>query len=193
MRRIGPRLANALTGLRVLLTPVFVFAAWRASQVPRSGTVAVALFAVVAASDVWDGRLARRFGSAAPAGKRFDHWADIAFLLSALSTYVALGVAPWWVPVSVAAAFGIYVIDCGRSSPVGAESDAARWIGHLGGVCNYVLVGILACNTTARLEWLSQDVVIALCSLVPVYSAAAIVAHLLNRRKAALVGLRKAE
>lgn len=192
MQRIGPYLANALTAARILLTPVFVFLVWGASRIAASasgtsmpGACAVAVFAVVAASDVWDGRLARRFGSAGRAGMRFDHLADILFLLAAFSTYAALGVTPWWVPAAVAASFATYVADSGLATETKGFANVASHIGHLGGVANYGLVGILVCNTTGGLDVLPRGFLTALSGLVPVYSAAAVLARLLNRRKAA--------
>ena len=112
--RWGPHAANLLTATRVLLTPVFILAVWLADRSLLIGITAVAIFAVVAATDVLDGQVARRWHSDSGAGQVFDHFADIGFLVLALTAYVGLGLAPWWVPAAVAASFVFYVIDSRR-------------------------------------------------------------------------------
>jgi phosphatidylglycerophosphate synthase len=174
LQQVGPYAANLLTALRLLLTPLFVVLVLAAQHSRAWGVLAVIAFAVAAASDVWDGRVARRFGSASSSGRVFDHIADIGFVLAALSTYVALGTAPWWVPAAVAVAFGWYAVSVwilpqnGRANPVGSR------IGHLGGVCNYVLIGILVCNNSAGIQLLSAAVLYWFFLLVPIYSGLAI-------------------
>jgi hypothetical protein len=220
--RWGPYAANLLTALRVLLTPFFILTVWLAEGALLSGVVAVLLFAVIAASDVLDGRLARRWRTASNAGRAFDHFADVGFLVLALTAYVGLGIAPWWVPATVAGTFAFYVIDSWRrpaAAPDGVAGQAPRSdqaepaldrmpaadppaadppgagligsrIGHVGGVCNYVLVGVLVCNNSARIQLLSPAFLSLLFCLVPLYSGGAVVARLRSRRAAApVVGL----
>jgi CDP-diacylglycerol--glycerol-3-phosphate 3-phosphatidyltransferase len=170
--------ANALTGLRVVLTPAFVVAVWRGDAHIVAGAAAVAIFAVAAVSDVFDGRLARRCGSASDAGRAFDHFADIGFILSALSTYAALGTAPWWVPAVIAGTFTFYVLDSWSHPGNGVRHLVSSRIGHAGGVLNYAVVGILVCNNTAGIQLLSAAVLHKLFLLVPIYSTLAVVARL---------------
>ena len=176
LHRSPLHLANALTALRVVLTPVF------AGLVATDaggwwGWVAVLVFAVVALTDVVDGRVARRAGTASGAGRVFDHVADIGFLLAALGAYVAIGVAPWWVPAAIAAAFMTYVATTRLAPSLGGPRRGAR-IGHLGGIANFVVVGILVCNHTAGLHWLGTGVMCAVFALVPAYSTLAVAASL---------------
>ena len=168
--------ANAVTVLRMALTPVFAWAALRAQR-GDAAWPAVAVFAAVAVSDFADGRIARRLAVESSAGRVLDHAADITFLLVALGTYVGLGIAPWWVPASMAAAFAVYVVDSLRQSRTGPSLIGSR-IGHLGGICNYVLVGVLVGNQTLGLGWLSPPAIHALFVLVPIYSAASIATRL---------------
>lgn len=184
LHRFGPHAADLLTALRVVLTPVFVAAVLRADGARVGGVLAVLCFAVIAASDVYDGRLARRWGSASDTGRVFDHLADIGFLLAALSAYALLGIAPWWVPAAVGASFGYYAIDSRRRAPAGVPSLIGSRIGHLGGISNYVLVGILVCNNTAGAHLLSSATLERLCWLVPLYSAAAVAGRLATRLSA---------
>jgi phosphatidylglycerophosphate synthase len=187
--RWGPHAANLLTATRVLLTPLFMLAVWFADRSLLLGVVAVLIFAVVAATDVLDGRAARRWRSDSSAGRAFDHFADIGFLVLALTTYVGLGLAPWWVPAAVAGAFGSYVLDSQRvrhRSSLDAPHPSlpnliGSRIGHVGGVCNYVLVGVLVCNDSARIHWLSPACLHLLFWLVPLYSGGAVLARLLGR------------
>jgi len=174
-------LANAVTAGRLIATPLFVVCVVRASGSLVAGWIAALLFAAVAWSDVADGRMARRRGTESDAGRVLDHVADIVFILVALGTYVYLGIAPWWVPASIATSFSVYVFDSlARSAPVKPTLIGSR-IGHAGGVANYVLIGVLVFNESARLHVLPPQVVNGLCMLVPVYSAASIATRFLGR------------
>ena len=171
--------ANLVTLLRVALAPAFVLAVLAAER-GASGWIAAVLFAVVAASDAIDGRLARRFGTASSAGRALDHGADIAFLLTAFAVYVRIGALPWWVPVAVAAAFALYVVDA-RWPPPSPPRWQANRIGHLGGVANWVLVGVLIGNRTVGLGWLPPSLMLLLSTAVPLYSGVAIAGRLAAR------------
>ncbi len=189
LQRLGPHAANALTTGRILLTPVFAALICTAPSRPRLGWLAVLVFAVVAASDVIDGRMARRWGSASNGGRTFDHLADIGFILAALSTYALLGITPWWVPAAIAASFTFYVVDS-WSRPSARGGLIGSRVGHLGGVLNYALVGVLVCNNSAGIHALSDATLSVLFWLVPAYSALAVVNRLGARSAAApAVGL----
>jgi CDP-diacylglycerol--glycerol-3-phosphate 3-phosphatidyltransferase len=91
-------LANALTGVRFLLVPVFLAALfvgdghetyWR--------TVAFIVFAVAVITDRFDGALARSYGMVTEFGKLADPIADKALIGSALIGLSLLGDLPWWV------------------------------------------------------------------------------------------------
>jgi hypothetical protein len=172
--------ANLLSLLRVALAPLFASTVLAAER-GGSGWIAALLFAVVVASDAVDGRVARRLGTASTAGRAVDHGADIAFLLIGLATYVAIGAAPWWVPASVSAAFALYLVDWQWPPPRPPYWRADR-IGHVGGVANWVLLGVLIGNRTVGLGWLSPPVLLLLETAVPIYSGAAIVGRLAARR-----------
>lgn len=173
---------NALTALRVFLTPAFAWCVWHAPGGGDGGTAAF-LFACIAASDYYDGRLARALGAASRGGRIFDHAADIGFLLAALAVYQGLGMVPWWVPASIAASFAFYVVDSWRGERRKARRMELRasWVGHAGGVMNFVLVGVLAVDRTAGLGFLPRWSYALLFSAVPLYSAAAIFERLRRR------------
>jgi phosphatidylglycerophosphate synthase len=179
--RLAPQLGNLLTASRLLLTPVFLLLVIAARESRLSGWLAVLVFTAVAASDVWDGRFVRRWASESTFGRFLDHFADIGFLLPALGVYVWIGIMPWWVPAAVAAAFTFYVIDSQVRRGSGPPSLITSRIGHAGGVANYVLVGVLVCNNSAGIGLLSPGFLFVLYCLVPLYSAAAVIARLASR------------
>lgn len=175
--------AHAITALRVVLTPLFVVTVWRAAA-GGPAWPAVAIFAAVVLSDLADGRAARALGAESARGRALDHAADVAFLLAALATYVLLGGAPWWVPAAIAAAFAVYVGDSlSRREP--APRLIGSRIGHVGGVLNYVLVGMLVCEHTLALRCVPSPLWCVLFSAVPIYSALSIATRLSARRRGA--------
>lgn len=179
MARVRRHVANLVTLLRPALALPFAAAVVAAAD-GASGWWAAVLFAIVAASDAVDGRLARRLAIASSAGRVFDHGSDIFFLLVALGAYAWIGAAPWWVPAAVATAFGAYAIDA-RWRPDVQPRWLAHRVGHAGGVANYVLVGVLVGNVSVGLGWLPPAVMAALFAAVPLYSGYAIVGRLAAR------------
>ena len=95
-------IANALTVVRLLLVPVFVWA-----LVARNGLDvdwrlgAFAVFALAAITDRFDGELARRWGLVTAFGTIADPIADKALIGSALIGLSGLGLLPWWVTVVI--------------------------------------------------------------------------------------------
>lgn len=94
-------LPNALTVLRLVLVPVFVVLlfvqpanlAWRAG--------ATVVFGVAILTDLFDGRLARRYGLVSDFGKIWDPIADKALTGAAFISLSILGELPWWVTVII--------------------------------------------------------------------------------------------
>lgn len=95
-------IANVLTGVRLLLVPVFLFtlfadggqnAAWR--------YVATGVFVVAAITDRYDGELARSRGLVTAFGTLADPIADKALTGAALIGLAALALLPWWVVIVI--------------------------------------------------------------------------------------------
>jgi CDP-diacylglycerol--glycerol-3-phosphate 3-phosphatidyltransferase len=93
-------IANVLTGVRLVLVPVFLVALfvddgrsvdWRLT--------AFGVFAVAAFTDRLDGELARRRGLVTTFGTVADPIADKALTGSALVALSVLGLVPWWATV----------------------------------------------------------------------------------------------
>jgi CDP-diacylglycerol--glycerol-3-phosphate 3-phosphatidyltransferase len=95
-------IANVLTGLRLVLVPVFL-----AALVTDGGTrtgwrlVAFGVFALAAVTDRLDGELARSRGLVTAFGTIADPIADKALMGAALIGLSALGQLPWWVTVVI--------------------------------------------------------------------------------------------
>lgn len=169
--------ANWITATRLIVLGPFIACVGAATSQPGWGWLAGLLFALAAASDMIDGRIARRDGTASVAGRFLDHFADIAFILGSLTTYVSIGALPWWVPASIAASFTFYVVDSLRRNRRAPALIVSR-IGHAGGVANYVLIGVLVFNESAALRLLPSWLLTLLFALVPTYSLAAILGRL---------------
>jgi len=97
-------IANLLTGLRMVLVPVFALALF-AGGGHQTGAriVAFVIFAVAVVTDRIDGQLARRRGEVTEFGKLADPIADKALMGAALIGLSLLGDLPWWVTVLILA------------------------------------------------------------------------------------------
>lgn len=95
-------LPNALTLLRLLLVPVFLWLLLRENGDDASSRVwASVVFVVAGATDFVDGELARRQGLVTTFGKVVDPIADKALTGAALLGLSSLGDLPWWVTVVI--------------------------------------------------------------------------------------------
>ena len=83
--------ANLLTLVRLALVPLVVLAILDGRH-----TLALALFAGAAFTDVLDGAVARRFGLATPVGARLDPIADKCLLSGVFLALAGAGTVPWW-------------------------------------------------------------------------------------------------
>jgi phosphatidylglycerophosphate synthase len=98
--------AHLLTGLRLLIVvPAALAFAGAAALLPAI------LVAVAIGTDYYDGVLARKLGTASPAGRLFDHSTDFLFVTGGLSGASAAGVVPVVLPLVIAIAFTQYVVD----------------------------------------------------------------------------------
>jgi CDP-diacylglycerol---glycerol-3-phosphate 3-phosphatidyltransferase len=102
-------MAHALTTIRLLL--ILPFALLMAHGEPHAAALAAGVLVVAIASDVLDGIIARRRGTASAAGGLFDHTTDCLFVTAGLAAMAGRGAAPWLLPVLVVAAFAQYVAD----------------------------------------------------------------------------------
>ncbi len=130
-------MANALTVARLLLA--VPFARCMAAADARHAAWAAVILAAAIASDLADGALARRLGTASAAGRLLDHTVDVLFVTTGLVAAAARGAFPWILPVLVAAAFAQYAID----SYVVARARELRpsRLGRYNGILYFVPLG----------------------------------------------------
>ena len=81
---------NALTMLRLVLIPVFVYLFWKVDR-----KAALVVFLVASLTDMLDGMLARKLNQITDFGKLFDPLADKVMVLTALICQGLAGVFPW--------------------------------------------------------------------------------------------------
>jgi phosphatidylglycerophosphate synthase len=150
--------AHLLTTVRLVLTPVFLWAIETSVQRPDAyqASLVIILFLLICASDYYDGPLARTLGLNSDVGKVFDNLADITFLLVTLTYLVHHAAAPWWIPTVIALAFGQYTVDSwllsGRGPSVALVSNP---IGHWAGILNYIFTGVLSLHAALQQRFLS--------------------------------------
>ena len=95
-------IANLLTGLRLVLVPVFLLFLFAGDGHETSGRItAFIVFAVAVLTDRLDGALARQHGLITEFGKLADPIADKMLIGAALLGLSALGDLPWWVTVVI--------------------------------------------------------------------------------------------
>ncbi|MBX7451564.1 MULTISPECIES: CDP-diacylglycerol--glycerol-3-phosphate 3-phosphatidyltransferase [Mycobacteriaceae] len=97
-------LANVLTGIRMVLVPVFLVALFVADGHETFWRiVAFVVFAVAVITDRFDGALARSYGMVTEFGTLADPIADKALIGAALIGLSVLGDLPWWVTAVILA------------------------------------------------------------------------------------------
>ncbi|CAN5594674.1 CDP-diacylglycerol--glycerol-3-phosphate 3-phosphatidyltransferase [soil metagenome] len=95
-------IANALTGFRLLLVPIFGWLLLASDGTSSTLSIgACAVFILAAATDRFDGDLARRRGLVTDVGKLADPIADKALTGTAFVGLSVLGQLPWWVTIVV--------------------------------------------------------------------------------------------
>jgi len=146
--------ANALTALRLLCGPLLVLA-----LLERAALAAALLFWVAVATDLLDGRVARRFGESSALGGFLDHVTDAAFVSLGLAALVLRGEAPWLLPLLVALAFLQYTLD---SRVVEGGALRASALGRWNGIAYFVPVGTVVVRDALGLAWPGRGLVLAL-------------------------------
>jgi phosphatidylglycerophosphate synthase len=146
--------ANALTLLRLLLAVPFVLAvragaAWEASL----------LFALAAASDFADGRIARCRRETSEHGGFLDHAVDATFVASGAAALASVGVLPVWLAPLVAIAFVQYALDSRFMLAHGLRGSA---LGRWNGIAYYVIVAVPVVRDALGLGWPGPGLVRAL-------------------------------
>ncbi len=146
-------LANGLTLLRLALVPGLV-----AAILGDAAEIATAIFALAVATDVADGRIARRRAEASSLGGALDHAVDAAFVTAGAAALAARDALPALLPLLVAVAFLQYALDA--RTPEGAlrASRLGRW----NGIAYYAIVAVPLVRDALGLGWPGPRLVLVL-------------------------------
>ena len=137
--------ANALTALRLVAAPALA-----AAVLAGAPGLALFLFSLAVATDLLDGRVARRFGEASPLGGLLDHATDATFVTAGLGALACRGEVPLVLPGLVAAAFVQYTLD---SRAVAGRPLRASALGRCNGIAYFVLLGVPVVRDGLGLGW----------------------------------------
>src|SRR5262245_34591902 len=167
-------LANALTGLRLALAPGLVGAI-----LADAPLVGVAIFGLAVATDVADGRVARRRAEASALGGALDHAVDAAFVTAGAAALAVRGALPPLLPALIAAAFLQYAL--GARTPLGAlrGSRLGRW----NGIAYYAIVAVPLVRDALGLAWPAPPLVRAIGWLLVATTAASMADRLMRARR----------
>ena len=134
-------LANVLTGVRLVLVPIFLCALFVGNGHEIAGRiVAFVIFAVACITDRFDGLLARNYGMATEFGAFVDPVADKALIGSALIGLSMLGDMPWWITaVIMTREVGVTLL---RLAMIRRGVIPASWGGKLKTVVQAVAIGL---------------------------------------------------
>lgn len=131
-------LPNTLSLVRVICIPLLVALAYYPSRL--AGFLAALVFGVGAATDFWDGFLARRMGRVTNLGKFLDPVADKLLVSAALIMLVHLGRAPAWVVfVIIGREIAVTGLRAAAASASGLVIDAGIW-GKIKASCQFVAI-----------------------------------------------------
>ncbi len=158
--------ANALTALRLASAPLLALAITQGAHVAGA-----ALFVLAVATDMLDGRVARRFGESSALGGLLDHATDAAFVTAGLGALACLGEVPVLLPSLVAVAFVQYAVDSRwlRPAPGGVGPQLrASALGRLNGIAYFVPLGAAVGRDALGLGWPAPSLVYGLGALLVV-------------------------
>ena len=131
---------NLLTGLRLVLVPVFAWVLLAYPQDEMMRWVATAIFLFAIATDALDGKIARKYNLVTTFGKLWDPIADKALTGMAFVGLSILNELPWWITIIILVReWGITVL---------------RW-----GILKY---GVMAANSGGKLKTVTQSVALVM-------------------------------
>ncbi len=92
-------LPNKLTLFRIILIPFFVFFLFTGCVGEAGKYIALGIFAVASLTDLFDGKIARKYNLVTNFGKFMDPIADKLLVSSALISFVGLNRLPAWIVI----------------------------------------------------------------------------------------------
>lgn len=118
-------LPNALSLLRLLLIPVFLWLA----LVPEADGPAALVLAVGGVTDYLDGMLARRWNQISRVGQLLDPIADRLSTLAVLVVFLLRGVVPWWFVVLLVSRDVLLAVQMARLRSRGVTGLPVNFVG----------------------------------------------------------------
>ncbi len=119
---------NAITALRLLLVPVFVWLLfWHNRPVDAS-----VLLGILGATDWVDGYLARRLGQVSTLGKIIDPVADRVLVATGVMSIIVYGAVPVWFGVVTLVREAVVSLAVLLLATLGAERIDVLWVGKAG-------------------------------------------------------------
>ena len=150
-------LANAVSAARLAIAPVSVHAI-----LTGHWALAAGVFVAAVATDLADGPLARRRGTASALGGVLDHTADAVFVavtLWALAYHEAqqgIDLVPGILPLFIVLAFGQYLLD---SRALRGQPLRGSWLGRANGIAYFVLAGIVIWREALAWHWIWAEAI----------------------------------
>ena len=144
-QRIWLTRANGITLLRLFAAPALAVAVLDGAH-----DLAAGLFWFAVATDVADGRVARRYGEVSAWGRVIDHAVDATFVTTGAAALATTGVLPPALSFLIALAFVQYAID---SRWVGQTAVRPSRLGHWNGIAYYVIVAVPIMRDALGLPW----------------------------------------
>jgi len=191
--RIELTLPNQLTMLRIVLTPFFV--ALLLSENPTARQMSLAVFLIAAATDWYDGWIARKLGYTSRWGKFLDPLADKILSSAALLAYVWLGlIDAWMVWIVIARDFlmtGLRVLAEYRDQPIVTSRGAqAKTFGQF--VVIYYILILYVARSVPQIEetfgstlnaLMHPQVLFGMMLLVTLSTVGTLIAYVVDNRK----------
>jgi phosphatidylglycerophosphate synthase len=181
MQGEAPRLltwANGLTSLRLIAAPGLALALLDTGRV--APFVAFSLFWGAVATDLLDGRVARRLGQTSAFGGFLDHLTDATFVTVGAFALALRGEAPLLLPPLIALAFAQYTLD---SRTLAGRPLRASTLGRWNGIAYFVLLGIPVCRDALGISWPRNGLLLALGWLLIASTIASMSDRLLALRR----------
>ncbi len=158
-------LANKLTLMRVLLVPLFVMF-MMVDAIPMNYLWALVVFAVASITDLFDGKIARKYNMITDFGKFLDPLADKILVTAALVCMVELRMTCAWIVVIILvrefAVSGVRLIAAGSDKKV---VIAAGWLGKVKTAVTMVaIVVVLILHILLGFGWIGDGFPVQLIS-----------------------------
>ena len=125
--------ANGLTLCRALLIWPLLWAIYN-----HHWPLAALLFTLAVITDIYDGKLARKYNQSSPLGGLLDHGTDALFVTLACGALAQLNLFNHYLAIFIAVAFLQYMLD---SKALAGQALRTSQVGRVNGVAYFALVG----------------------------------------------------